>query len=199
MKFQRRQPSRVFFAWWEKQVRFSGPTGGWKHVWSFLYKQCTSSLPLFQSNKQMHKVDGLWNSFWQQCSSIDWRRALLPETVSRTINFVHLLVTLEKREGACALFVQKSPDIVGKKLKEKTYIWTPLHTKRTKWSVGQESSENNFNLILQLCPGALWCKPARLTTFKIGAISVSVDGSHWFWYGWKALHFSCTEMFSVCW
>ena len=38
-------------------------------------------------------------------------RALLPETVSQTINFVRLLVTLEKREGACALFVQKSPDI----------------------------------------------------------------------------------------
>ena len=30
-----------------------------------------------------------------------------------TINFVHLLVsvTLEKREGACALFVQKTPDM----------------------------------------------------------------------------------------
>ena len=26
--------------------------------------------------------------------------------------------------------------------------------------------------------------------FKIGAISVSVDGSHWFWYRWKALDFS---------
>ena len=27
--------------------------------------------------------------------------------------------------------------------------------------------------------------------------SASVDGSHWFWYGWKALDFSCPEMFSV--
>ena len=155
---------------------------------SFLYKQCTSSLPLFQRNKQTHEVDGMWNSFWQQCPSsvkwwvnldeagsqsqrwlairlnnensldhtrahhsylfvshmhtlhtviltstfthfthyhtsqlprlvflvsvwiprlsqmsFDWRRALLPETVSHTINFVRLLVALEKREGACAL------------------------------------------------------------------------------------------------
>ena len=29
-----------------------------------------------------------------------------------TINFVRLLVTLEKREGACALFVQKTPDLL---------------------------------------------------------------------------------------
>ena len=35
----------------------------------------------------------------------------MPETVAQTINFVRLLVTLEKREGACALFVQKSPDM----------------------------------------------------------------------------------------
>ena len=61
-------------------------------VWSFLYKQCTSSIPLFQrnTNKQTHEVDG----------TID-------------INFVRLLVsvTLGKREGACALFVQKTPDM----------------------------------------------------------------------------------------
>ena len=44
----------------------------------------------------------------------DWRRALLPETVSHTINFVRLLVTLEKREGAYALFVQKTPDMSWK-------------------------------------------------------------------------------------
>ena len=40
---------------------------------SFSYKQCTSSLPLFQRNKQTHEVDGMWNSFWQQCpSSVQW-------------------------------------------------------------------------------------------------------------------------------
>ena len=57
----------------------------------FLYKQCTSSLPLFQrnTNKQTHEVDPML-----------------------TINFVRLLVsvTLEKRKGACAWFVQKTPD-----------------------------------------------------------------------------------------
>ena len=56
-------------------------------VWSFLYKQCTSSLPLFQRNTN--------------------------KQTQHTINFVRLLVsvTLEKREGACALFVQKTPDM----------------------------------------------------------------------------------------
>ena len=38
-----------------------------------------------------------------------------PKLFQHTINFVRLLVsvTLEKREGACALFVQKTPDIQG--------------------------------------------------------------------------------------
>ena len=40
----------------------------------------------------------------------DWRRALLPETVS-TYDRLLVSVTLEKREGACALFVQKTPDM----------------------------------------------------------------------------------------
>ena len=38
----------------------------------------------------------------------DWRRALLPETVS-TYDRLLVGVTLEKREGACALFAQKTP------------------------------------------------------------------------------------------
>ena len=37
-------------------------------------------------------------------------RALLPETVS-TYDRLLVSVTLEKREGACALFVQKTPDM----------------------------------------------------------------------------------------
>ena len=65
--------------------------------WSFLYKQCTSSLPLFQRNTNKH-------------IPFDWRRALLPETVS-TYDRLLVSVTLEKREGACALFVQKTPDM----------------------------------------------------------------------------------------
>ena len=42
--------------------------------------------------------------------AFDCRRALLPETVS-TYDRLLVSVTLEKREGACALFVQKTPDI----------------------------------------------------------------------------------------
>ena len=86
------------------------------HVWSFLYKQCTSSLPLFQRNTNKQTIV-CWNSFGQQCPSsvkwyipLDWRRALLPETVS-TYDRLLVSVTLEKREGACALFVQKTPDM----------------------------------------------------------------------------------------
>ena len=45
----------------------------------------------------------------------DWRRALLPETVS-TYDRLLVSVTLEKREGACALFVQKTPDTYLPKL-----------------------------------------------------------------------------------
>ena len=72
----------------------------------FLYKQCTSSLPLFQRNTNKPTIVS-WNSFGQPCpSSVDWRRARLPETVS-TYDRRLVSVTLEKREGACALFVQK--------------------------------------------------------------------------------------------
>ena len=39
------------------------------------------------------------------------RRALLPETVS-TYDRLLVSVTLEKREGDCALFVQKTPDML---------------------------------------------------------------------------------------
>ena len=66
-----------------------------------------------------------WNCFEQQCpSSVKW---YIPNGIyhlteeghccsklfQHTINFVRLLVsvTLEKREGACALFVQKIPDM----------------------------------------------------------------------------------------
>ena len=86
------------------------------NVWSFLYKQCTSSLPLFQRSTNEQTIV-CWNSFGQQCPSsvkwyipFDWRRALLPETVS-TYDRLLVSVTLEKREGACALFVQKTPDM----------------------------------------------------------------------------------------
>ena len=36
--------------------------------------KCTSSLPLFQRNKQTHEVDMVWwNGFWLQChSSVKW-------------------------------------------------------------------------------------------------------------------------------
>ena len=83
-----------------------------------MYKQCTSSLPLFQRNTNKQTIV-CWNSFGQQCPSsvkwymhipFDWRRALLPETVS-TYDRLLVSVTLEKREGACALFVQKTPDM----------------------------------------------------------------------------------------
>ena len=179
--------------------------------WSFLYKQCTSSLPLFQrnTNKQTHEVDRMlkqfratapffsqmvydikwvrWymisnesNGIWYQMSQMVYHipsdsfdiiyhlthlisytiwliwyhipfdsfdiiyhlTHLISYTIwliwyhipfdsfdiiyhlteeghscsklfQHTINFVRLLVsvTLEKREGACALFVQKTPDM----------------------------------------------------------------------------------------
>ena len=42
------------------------------YVWSFLYKQCTSSLPLFQRNTNKQTIV-CWNSFGQQCpSSVTW-------------------------------------------------------------------------------------------------------------------------------
>ena len=71
------------------------------HVWSFWYKQCTSSLPLFQRNTNKQTIV-CWNSFGQQCpSSVKW------------YIWYRLLVsvTLEKREGACAFFVLKTPDM----------------------------------------------------------------------------------------
>ena len=60
----------------------------------------------------------------------------LPETVSRTINFVRLLVTLEKREGACALFVQKPPD------KTKQDETKKNKQKKKELFVGAEREEN---------------------------------------------------------
>ena len=51
----------------------------------------------------------------------DWRRALLPETVS-TYDRLLVSVTLEKREGACALFVQKTPNNNKKKRKKENMI-----------------------------------------------------------------------------
>ena len=70
-------------------------------------------------NSALLQSNGIWVSVWiPRLSHIpfDWRRALLPETVS---TYDHLLVsvTLEKREGACALFVQKTPDISWKRNK----------------------------------------------------------------------------------
>ena len=121
-----------------------------RHVWGVLYKQCTSSLPLFQRNKQTHEVDGMWNSFWQQCpSSVKW--ALLAETVSHTINFVRLLVALERgRELVHCLYKKPQtclPSLFAK-LRTKKAILGCLAKKRQRsdFVVLQSSSFFLFSL-----------------------------------------------------
>ena len=108
-----RSPGSLFFS---HQLAFAGRREVFKHVWSFLYKQCTSSFPLFQRNTNKQTIV-CWNSFGQQCpSSVKWyitipfdrRRALLPETVS-TYDRLLVSVTLEKREGACVCTKNSRP------------------------------------------------------------------------------------------
>ena len=46
-------------------IDHQGLLDAYVHVWSFLYKQCTSSLPLFQrnTNKQTHEDDRMLKQF----------------------------------------------------------------------------------------------------------------------------------------
>ena len=110
--------------WSSKVLRADGRLVNMSGV--FLYKQCTSSLPLFQRNTNKQTIV-CWNSFGQQCNSAllqsngtIWLKkgtvALLPETVS-TYDRLLVSVTLEKREGACALFVQKNSRLHYDRLK----------------------------------------------------------------------------------
>ena len=66
---QRSKPEEIF-----KQINkgFAGRREVGKHVWSFLYKQCTSSLPLFQRNTNKQTIV-CWNSLTEEghcCSKL---------------------------------------------------------------------------------------------------------------------------------
>ena len=139
-----------------------------KDVWSFLYKQCTSSLPLFQrnTNKQTHEVVYIYHLTEEgHCCS---------KLFQHTINFVRLLVsvTLEKREGACALFVQKTPDMfTNLPSARKTLLFkkerreTKKRTKKEKREKGAKHSGWGAEKILK----------ERVVDFDLNFVTVAPD------------------------
>ena len=67
----------------------------------FLYKQCPSSLPLFQRTTNKQTIVCSYDRLLEHTIVCFYDRL-------RTYDRLLVSVTLEKREGACALFVQKN-------------------------------------------------------------------------------------------
>ena len=113
----------------------------------------------------------------------DCRRALLPETVS-TYDRLLVSVTLEKREGACALFVQKTPDIIVQYIYIYIFFFFLLAL-AARW--------------LKLALAARWLKlaPAARWLFFFGCFLLAL-AARWIFFSFVGARCSLTEVCARC-
>ena len=72
--------------------------------------KCVKKSKVLRADGRLVNMSGVFCTNNAQAPSLFSNVALLPETVS-TNDRLLVSVTLEKREGACALIVQKTPDM----------------------------------------------------------------------------------------